>query len=429
MENSRRVQTLSSSVVRAIRIAHLAAIVTVALVLIWALSRPSGQPEVLLYSRRDLTYHGIVGALLLILLTAYRLRLHRALAKRARLICMCLLFHAIVLILFEATIRILDPLGISDLNNQRIIKQRVVRLDTPPVGKGLHPNVNIRLRGWSVITNSYGFRDDAFPEQKPPNERRLLMLGDSFLFGHGVDQDKIATAVLERQLLVASGHLWQVINTGVGSYATHEQRLIVNTAAERFDVDAVLLLYCLNDCQARFIRFSNVHEIPDYVPAGTRSSPSAYAVLAQRLWRPPLSLYPRILDYVHWFIKARRQAAPPQPLNESDWAWRFSRENLELIKRRCDALDIPLVIAYLNHYESSAPGSFSMSVSSALEDFCRCHAIPYYDLREPSLRRGLQNHRNSYIDGHPNADGQVILADILFDILVQEHVGALGTAP
>ena len=70
-----------------------------------------------------------------------------------------------------------------------------------------------------------------------------------------------------------------------------------------------------------------------------------------------------------------------------------------------------------------------MSVSAALQDFCRRHAIPYHDLREPSLRRGLQNHRNSRIDGHPDVGGQVILADILFNVLVKEHLCELVTTP
>lgn len=63
-------------------------------------------------------------------------------------------------------------------------------------------------------TNSLGFRDDEFPLARPPDEYRVLALGDSFTFGIGVGLGDSWPQILERRLAVERGTPVQVVNAG-----------------------------------------------------------------------------------------------------------------------------------------------------------------------------------------------------------------------
>ena len=94
---------------------------------------------------------------------------------------------------------------------------------------------------WRVSTGPTGLRGPhAFA---PPPARRLLILGDSFAFGEGVDWEERFDA-----LLLAEQPGWSAVNTGVMGYGTDQQLL---ASAEHFDElragDALVLLTFVND--------------------------------------------------------------------------------------------------------------------------------------------------------------------------------------
>lgn len=68
--------------------------------------------------------------------------------------------------------------------------------------------------------NARGLRGAALAP-KGPATRRILAVGDSFTFGHGVQDDEAYPAVAER-LLRAHGHDVQVLNAGVPGYNTDQ---------------------------------------------------------------------------------------------------------------------------------------------------------------------------------------------------------------
>ena len=70
--------------------------------------------------------------------------------------------------------------------------------------------------------NSHGLRGADFPTEKAPDTFRILMLGDSFTMGKGVEDDETFSVLLQK-LLNASGRTCgrtiEVLNGGVDSYA------------------------------------------------------------------------------------------------------------------------------------------------------------------------------------------------------------------
>lgn len=84
--------------------------------------------------------------------------------------------------------------------------------------------------------NSLGVRDDESALRAP----RVVVLGDSYAMGWGVDQDKTIAKTLERQTAL------RALNAGIASYGTvREMRLLdrVDTSALRY----LVIVYCNDD--------------------------------------------------------------------------------------------------------------------------------------------------------------------------------------
>jgi hypothetical protein len=92
--------------------------------------------------------------------------------------------------------------------------------------------------------NSEGCRAANFSAPKTPTEKRVLLLGDSFVFGSGVPNDAVLSAKLEG-LLNASGQnasiKYRVINCGQVGYGTRQARLFYELLGADYKPDLVLV--------------------------------------------------------------------------------------------------------------------------------------------------------------------------------------------
>jgi lysophospholipase L1-like esterase len=81
--------------------------------------------------------------------------------------------------------------------------------------------------------------------EKPDNTRRVLMLGDSFTMGKGVQDDETFSVLLEQMLQESltkcSGGNVEVLNAGVDSYAPILELLYVKRELARLSPDLVIL--------------------------------------------------------------------------------------------------------------------------------------------------------------------------------------------
>jgi lysophospholipase L1-like esterase len=117
------------------------------------------------------------------------------------------------------------PVGVEFLSRARIYE-----FDRD-LGVVLRPGVNVRVklprlgRTIRVTTVSHGqsvgFRDHAFR-----GGPRVAILGDSYVFGYGVDQDETFPAQLERKLR-SSGRAVDVLNAGVPGYGARLERILL----------------------------------------------------------------------------------------------------------------------------------------------------------------------------------------------------------
>jgi lysophospholipase L1-like esterase len=116
-----------------------------------------------------------------------------------------------------------------------------------PVGYRLRPGATIRY--WTsefdtpLAINAQGVRDDDAIGPKAEGERRVLILGDSYVFAVQVPFRDTMGERLEARLNESSpGTQWRVINGGVQGYGPVEEWLFYRHVAAQFDPDIVLIL-------------------------------------------------------------------------------------------------------------------------------------------------------------------------------------------
>jgi lysophospholipase L1-like esterase len=99
--------------------------------------------------------------------------------------------------------------------------------------------------GTKVSVNQDGHRGRAALTEEFDGTR-ILILGDSIAFGHGVTVEESFSDILHLNLN-ESGEKFEVLNLGVPGYDTIQEVAFLKDVAERYKPDYVLLMFCLND--------------------------------------------------------------------------------------------------------------------------------------------------------------------------------------
>jgi len=98
-----------------------------------------------------------------------------------------------------------------------------------------------------VRTNTRGLRDREHSLAKPEGVTRVACLGDSFMWGFGVENDEMLSSALERSL-----HGVETINFGANGYSAVQSLVRLETEALAYDPDWALLTFCWNDLEDNF---------------------------------------------------------------------------------------------------------------------------------------------------------------------------------
>jgi hypothetical protein len=155
-------------------------------------------------------------------------------------------------------------------------KHRGLVLD-PVLGWRPVPDVEKRGALWGehlpARTNSLGWRDKPRTVARTPGRRRALLLGDSYVFGVGVDDGLRVSEALEREL--PSLEAW---NLGVTAYGPDQELILFESIVGQYDPDLVVWFTSLaNDVED--VRHSRRYSFakPWYELDGERLVPHAPA--------------------------------------------------------------------------------------------------------------------------------------------------------
>ena len=157
-------------------------------------------------------------------------------------------------------------LGIGEITLRILEKPKYDLAFCTSLDKNFHhvmiPNKSCRYKTdeWDVIykINNMGLRAEEIPQYKEINEFRILILGDSFAQGHGVESDKTFTKILEKKLNENSTGKFRVINSGVFGYSPLIEYLYLRKGGLNFKPDLVILTFGTTEFWEDIQRFTEL---------------------------------------------------------------------------------------------------------------------------------------------------------------------------
>lgn len=267
------------------------------------------------------------------------------------------------------------------------------------------PSAEYRRFGNQFRTNRYHMRSDEFPQTRVRDEVRVLVLGDSVPNGGNLtDQSELATELLKNKLGEVLNSEVFVGNASAGSWAPSNLLAYVREFGV-FDADVAFVVLNKGD----------IFDFPKFEPLNPNTHPKVKPIsaLGEMLAR---YVVPRILRLTG--NTAGDQAALTAP----DDARRNSMPELLKLLEIFSAENIPAFIVYHPcEDELDSAGDFVPSVGYAtLKAFTDTENLPLFSFMDSYgdyVRSGVVVHRDNY---HPNALGQSLMAETLFEVLERE---------
>ena len=104
----------------------------------------------------------------------------------------------------------------------------------------------------------FGFNDDFFMEKKDDSIFRIIVLGDSFIFGDGIKYEEVWTRILERMLKEKDSSI-EMLHWGKCGWSTLDQMVFLtkefSSKQTIFNADLILFAYVYNDPDLRKVSF------------------------------------------------------------------------------------------------------------------------------------------------------------------------------
>jgi hypothetical protein len=251
----------------------------------------------------------------------------------------------------------------------------------PAVLFTLQPGFATTIDGDVYRINEHGMRGGPVTIDKPAGTRRIIVLGDSYAFGFGVDEAETISAQLEAALRDRHAEL-QVLNMGVPGYQTGQEERVLRRDGMRFCPDLVVLVYYANDnVRAAFhhdprLRLTYVDELP--LPLGAKR------FLARSI------LYSKIAKGYTAAIADRLESTGASALQHN---WPTTIARLERIQQLCAKHGATLVLVAIPALSTSkefidASGEFNVDHDQILAQV-RGMGIGVVDFRATLLRWSL----------------------------------------
>ncbi|MBD3161607.1 MAG: hypothetical protein GF328_05840 [Candidatus Latescibacteria bacterium] len=262
--------------------------------------------------------------------------------------------------------------------------------------------------------NEEGFREGTFSDGGDEGEPLVAVLGDSFVFGEGVEQHRTLTVVAQSLLRASWGGGVRVLNLGVPGYATEDERDLAAAFLPRVEPDVVIVGYCLNDPlhwedqrQQAKKGVDLVVQRDAYREKGGGDESPFYLV---RLVRRAVETRRLTSETVAWYRGMYEGAEAP---------WIQARNFLLEIRnaaRRAGARMGILLFPIFFRLESGYPFE---SIHTGIVDWCGEVGIPVRDTLPDFRGRETESLVVHPKDHHPNAAAHAVLGRALADLVVE----------
>jgi hypothetical protein len=279
-------------------------------------------------------------------------------------------------------------------------------------------NSSYFARRWAsghVRLNSAGFREREFEFANRQGRHRIAVIGDSYTFGQGIEEDERFSNLLERQLTrIRQGHREvEVLNFGRAGYNTIDEIGVLKETVLRAHPDFVLLQWTVNDFEGHMQseQPSLMRLLPSSTLEPTLHSHSALFYLIDTQWRS--FQYSWGLTEGQDVYYRRHFGDPDSPKSKA-----YRRDLTTFIEVSKQA-GVPLAIVLFpdgGDLDVTYPYGF---LHERVLEICAEEGVPCIDLHPilaPYTRKGESRKLIvNRFDGHPSALVNRIAADVLLE--------------
>jgi len=279
------------------------------------------------------------------------------------------------------------------------------------------------LEGIHVRINREGWREDPIPFDKPSDEFRIVGIGDSVMYGMGVEENERYLDVLEATLNQEfPERRWRTVALAIPGYNLMIEVEVLREVGLRYDPDLILYGYVGNDvCLPRFVADKkSVLSTDSFIAHYVRQqfSPQAEGIrrgrVVVRASREPRASSERLGSCRNDGVPERyRHLAGEQSLKDA-------LVKLAAISRETE---IPAIILFDGRRGEPNPMTPNVPESIPIIDlhehfqrYYQAHGLESYE--HPSLRLGGESGPNH----HPTALGHHLIAEGIFDALVENKL-------
>ena len=267
-----------------------------------------------------------------------------------------------------------------------------------------------------------------------PSQYRVMVLGDSFLHGPGIQKDQRFTKMLNRMLLeqgVPGYEDVSVLDLTLPGSNTQNNTTTFNRYAKPFQPHAVIWAYFLNDVY-RNQKFSDQPTDAQPPPESSRDKFNSRVRGVMNTMYRNSRLIRYVLPNINKELKSRGIVIPGSQFyhersksHDPDHAsWLRSQEIMNQVWRQCSEDDIQVLVINCPHLDLLKHYSLFDEVDQHIEDYFLTQPVSF--LRGVDCFRDIKNESFSLsrYDSHPNEKAHRMLAEftaqrLLADLLAR----------
>jgi lysophospholipase L1-like esterase len=138
---------------------------------------------------------------------------------------------------------------------------------------------------YHVKTNNKGFREDNFPKKPAENKTRVVVVGDSYTFGWGLNRSDLFTHLTERKLNEDGNY--EVLNLGIPGFGMRDYYYLIKERAINYQPDIIVVVFKSDDKlstkKALDLRQKAASLIPENTSSRTKKIKAKQAELQEEL--------------------------------------------------------------------------------------------------------------------------------------------------
>jgi lysophospholipase L1-like esterase len=270
---------------------------------------------------------------------------------------------------------------------------------------------------YQVHINSLGLRGPEIERSAPPGRIRILVLGDSMMFGYYLEEVETFPARLEARLR-ADGIDTEVVNTGSGGWSIASETSFLIERGLALEPDHVILAISGNDLtELGRDESMYLHQKRAVGELGRELSQIMYSTASYELYLRAQ------VAWKHWRKMRGDRRAPPGALQESsDEVWASYAAWLDRLHETLDARGIRLWMVFVPGMEEVIRGELP-TIEARLHELARARGIGFVATLAEFQRDPQADPREWYLlplDNHFSAAGADRLAGIVEPALAKQ---------